>query len=147
MVTDGISASILFSNKQKKRLVIREDLHEENIRMRYLNDEYIRKIGVDLGYSIWLAAVIKYKNGEEDNVKLKFKQFHKLTGMKARERKRKRLTEAFEHRTAQDRKKSILIFTIISHEIIPNNNTSPIKTFQTIQYFNPRVCNIISFVN
>lgn len=103
IVTDGISASILFTNRNRGRLICNNEEYMQQLRTRMDNCEILRQIGVDPGYKIWIAAVIRYLNGKEVNVKITSKQFHKSTGMKKRERKRKRLTKVFEDAAAADR--------------------------------------------
>lgn len=103
IVSDGVSASILFNNKNRSKK-LKSDDYIDIISEKYSNEEYNLVCGFDPGYKNWLGGVVRdEKNGEEKNIKITSKQFHNKTGKHKRVRKAKRWTKHFERAAAMDR--------------------------------------------
>lgn len=95
--TNGVRAAVLLKHLKrnedgslKNPNNVNESTSMNRIRQSYHNNEYRRVIGIDPGYKLWIAAVIRRKE-KEINYRKSSAQFHHETGFFERKKRARKL--------------------------------------------------------
>lgn len=110
ILTDGVAVSISFKSVAPPQpetfdaLLVKQSKKYKVFGQRYDNGEYGHAIGLDPGYKLFQAGVIKnLETGEETLLKLTSRKFYNMTRQNVRDRKGAQFTDEFEALAAHDR--------------------------------------------
>ncbi|XP_055323050.1 uncharacterized protein LOC129578450 isoform X1 [Sitodiplosis mosellana] len=91
IISDGVSASVLFKLPKQSKTVADEE--EAETKRKYFANEFAYALGIDPGMRTFIASVrLDLKTGEETNEKISFKQYHQKSKQDARNIKAERMT-------------------------------------------------------
>ena len=110
LLTDGVSVSLQFSEPKPSKPQSFEQMLKKQAEkyaefgQRYDEGLYDTVVGLDPGYKLYIAGVIKNQvSGEESQVKITSRKFYNMMRQNIRDRKVKQFTGDFEALTASDR--------------------------------------------
>ncbi|XP_055295689.1 uncharacterized protein LOC129565154 [Sitodiplosis mosellana] len=104
IISDGVSASVLFKFPKQSKTVADED--EAETKRKYFAGEFAYALGIDPGMRTFIASVrLDLKTGEETNEKISFKQYHLKSKQDARNIKAERMTRVFTYDEQADLKR------------------------------------------
>lgn len=110
LVTDGISVSVEYKNFNEKPLpkTYAEEMEEQaktykKFGQQYNAGQYDIAAGVDLGYKLYIACVVKdLRSGHERAIKIPSNQYYSMTNQHRRDKIAKRLTVEFEDKADRE---------------------------------------------
>lgn len=116
LVTDGVSVSIEFQRlniepapPSFQELVEQQSAKYKLFAQRLANQAYDVIIGLDPGYKLFIAAVLKnIRTNEEKHIKISSKQFYAMTRQHCRDKKAKKAYSHFETAAKLDRENTNL---------------------------------------
>ncbi|XP_055307269.1 uncharacterized protein LOC129571493 [Sitodiplosis mosellana] len=104
IISDGVSASVLFKLLKQSKTVTDEE--EVETKRKYFANEFAYALEIESGMRTFIASVrLDLQTGEETNEKISFKQYHQKSKQDARNIKAERMTRVFTYDEQADLKR------------------------------------------